>query len=122
MKDGFESMTTGQLVGEFLTLAMAQYRANLVDDIPKFNRLFRRMGLLEKELQQRPGDQRRELVRFYGHENAHVRLRAAIATLALEPEKARETLQIIHDRREFPDAADAYGMLRALDRGTYIPD
>ena len=122
MKDNFKGMTVGQLVQEFFALTMAQYRANLVDDIPKFTRLYRRMELLEQELKRRPGDQRRALLPLCDHENAHVRLRAAIAILALAPEKARETFQIISDRREFPDAADAYGMLRALDQGTYVPN
>lgn len=105
-----------------MLLQLHQYRANLVDDIAKFNRLYRRMRILEQELKSRPGDQRRALLPLCDHSNPHVQLRAAIATLALAPQKARETLQVVDDRREFPDAADAYGMLRALDQGTYIPD
>ena len=49
------------------------------------------------------------------------RLRSAFATLALEPEAARRTLQTISDRDEYPQAADARGMMRALDDGSYVP-
>jgi hypothetical protein len=122
MKDNFQNMTVGQLVQEFLTVTVAQYRADLVEDIPKYNRLYRRMKLLEQELKGRAGDQRRALLPLCDHSNAHVRLRAAVATLALAPEKARETLQIIHDRREYPDAANAFGLLIGLDDGPYVPD
>jgi len=122
MNDNFQNVTVSQLVQEFLAVAMAQYKADLAEDIPIYTRHFRLMESLERELKSRPGDQRRALLPLCDHENAHVRLRAAVATLALAPAKARETLQMIHDRREYPDAANAYGLLRALDQGTYVPD
>jgi hypothetical protein len=56
------------------------------------------------------------------HPNAQVRLKAATATLAVAPEAARQTLQIISDRQEYPQAADARGMMRAVDKGTYVPE
>jgi hypothetical protein len=115
------AMTVESLVESFLANALEQYEAELIDAYAKYNRLFRRMRLLENELQSRPGDQRHALLPLCDHRNAHVRLRAAIATLAIAPEKARQTLQIIVDRNEYPDAADARGMLRALDQGTYTP-
>ena len=122
MTNNFRDMTVDHLVQEFLAVTLAQYRANAAEDMPRYTRLFRHMELLERELKSRPGDQRRALLPLCDHENAHVRLRAAVATLALAPERARETLQIIDDRREFPDAADAFGLLRGLDDGTYVPD
>jgi hypothetical protein len=48
-------------------------------------------------------------------------LKAALATLAVAPEAARATLQLISDRQEYPQAADARGMMRAIDEGTYVP-
>jgi len=117
----FRAMSVEHLVQEFVANALEQYKAELADATAKYNRLFQRMGLLENELKSREGDQRRALLPLYSHGNPHVRLRAAIATLTLAPAKARQTLQIIIDRNEYPDAADARGMLRALDQGTYIP-
>jgi hypothetical protein len=37
------------------------------------------------------------------------------------PEAARRTLQVISDRQEYPQAADARGKMRAVDKGTYVP-
>jgi predicted transcriptional regulator len=34
---------------------------------------------------------------------------------------ARQALQIISDREEYPQAADARGMIRAVDDGTFVP-
>jgi len=45
---------------------------------------------------------------------------AAQSTLAL-PVAARHVLQELWDRKEFPQAADAMGTLRALERGDRKP-
>jgi hypothetical protein len=79
------------------------------------------MDSLEQELKSRPGDQRQALVSLFNYPNAQVRLTAALATLALAPESACRTLQVISDRHEYPQAANARGMIRALDNGTYVP-
>ncbi|MCC6778780.1 MAG: DUF2019 domain-containing protein [Hyphomicrobiales bacterium] len=55
------------------------------------------------------------------HANAQIHLKAALATLSVAPEAARRTLQRISDRQEYPQAAAARGMMRALDDGTYVP-
>jgi hypothetical protein len=117
-----QNKTVAQLVQEFIANTLAQYEAHLDEAHSRYNRLFKEMGLLQDELKRRPGDQRCALVPLCDHENSHVRLQAAIATLAIAPEKARQTLQVIKDRDEYPDAPNAFGMLRALDRGTYVPD
>ena len=122
MKRDFKTMGVDQLVQEFVAITLQQDEANLADNISKYNRLYRRMTELEKELKSRPGDQRRALIPLCDHENAQVGLQAAIAVLALAPEQARHALQRVKDQNEFPAAANAYGMLRALDQGTYVPD
>jgi hypothetical protein len=80
------------------------------------------MEAVEDALKSRNGDQRRALLPLFLHPNAQVRLKAATATLAVAPEAARQTLQIISDRQEYPQAADARGMMRAVDKGTYVPE
>jgi hypothetical protein len=76
--------------------------------------------MLSSERKQRAGDQRRALIPLHEHPNAQVRLKAAIATLALAPHAARQALQIIRNREEYPQAA-ARGMIRAVDDGSFIP-
>ena len=91
------------------------------NDNATYNRLFRQMDSIEEELKNRPGDQRRTLIPLFEHPNAQVRLTSALATLALVPKDARRTRQIISDRQEYPQAADARGMMMAIDAGTYVP-
>jgi hypothetical protein len=76
---------------------------------------------VRRELKGRVGDQRRALLPLLKHANAQVRLKAAITTLAVAPRASRQALQLIWDRNEFPQAADAFGMIRSLDKGTYVP-
>ena len=116
-----QACTADELVQEFANLALSQGEAELWDNIPKYNLLYRRMKFVEQELKRRSADQRSKLVPLQQHPHAQVRLMAAIATLAIAPEVSRETLRLISDRNEYPQAADARGMLRALDEGTYIP-
>lgn len=121
-RETIKNLTIEELVQEFLANTLQQYDAALGREISRYTLLYRQMELLEAELKDREGDQRRALLPLCDHENPHVRLTAAIANLALAPEKARQTLRIINDKNEFPDAADAFGMLRALDSGAYVPD
>jgi hypothetical protein len=112
-------MTVAELVDRFIAIALDEDKAML--DTAKFNRLFWELDAVNEELKSRPGDQRRALLPLLDHSNAQVRLQSAIATLAVAPESARQALQIISDRQEYPQAADARGMMRALDNRTYVP-
>lgn len=116
-----EEMTSEKLVERFAAIALDQDSAIRKEENTKFGRLFREMSTIEDELKHRPGDQRHLLVRFLKHPNAQVRLRAAIATLALAPDLSRRTLQNISNWNEYPQAPDARGILRGLDDGSYTP-
>lgn len=115
-------LSVEQLVERFVRNAVEQDNAMFEDDNGKFNRLYREMNDIKEELKQRDGDARRELGPLLKHENGQVRLRAAIALLALNPESARATLQSLSDADVYPQAADARGMMRALDEGRYVPN
>jgi hypothetical protein len=114
-------MSVDQLVERFTAIALEQDEALLNDDIAKFNRLFDLMEAVKEELKARDSDQRRALIPLYNHRNAQVRLKAAKATLAVAPEAARQVLQSISDRAEFPQALDAGMTIKALDRGIFKP-
>lgn len=121
MKQRLEKMTVDQLVDRFLTIALDQDRAIRDDNNAKYNRLYDQLEAVKQELRSRPGDQRRALISLYEHPNAQVRLKSAIATLALAPEAARRTLQSISDHQEYPQAADARGLMSALNDGSFVP-
>lgn len=114
-------MSVDQLLGRFSEIALAQHDALLMNDTAKFNRLFDEMEEVEAELKFRAGDQRRILLHLFDHPNPQVRLAAAKATLALAPKEARNVLQKIKDRREYPQALDAGMTMRALDDGVFKP-
>ena len=111
-RNKLESATEEELVEYFVAIAVVQDKAMRQGENAKYNRLYREMDAVEWELKRRTGDQRRALIPLYTHPNAQVRLKAAIATLALAPDAARQALQIISDRQEYPQAADARGMIR----------
>jgi hypothetical protein len=110
-----------ELINEFVRIGTAQDDALLLGEVAEFNRLFAKLVRIEAELKNRSGDARRELTRLYGHENFHVWLNAAKATLALFPEKARRQLHAIQDSKHFPQAGDAGMALWTLDEGIYKP-
>lgn len=122
MRKDLKKLTTLELVKRFEEIALAQDKADLYDEIKKYNTLYSEMELVSNELKSRSGDHRRELFALHRHRNALVRFKAAIHTLALAPSEARAVLQTISDRNEYPAAADARGILNALDEGRYIPD
>lgn len=120
-KDKLKKLTTEELVERFVEIGLGQDDAMLYNEIGKYNRLYDQMKSVEDELESRKDDHRRFLLPLYEHDNTLVRLKAAFATLALAPEASRAVLQEISDSNRYPEAADARGMLRALDDGSYVP-
>ena len=116
-----QNLSVDQLVKQFVEIALAQHQAIEMEENEKYKQLYSEMETVRSELKSRPGDQRLALKPLMEHPNAQVRLKAAITLLALAPDAARRALQLICDRNEFPQAADALGMIRALDNGTYVP-
>jgi Domain of unknown function (DUF2019) len=120
-RKSLQAMTVEELAQKFIGMALEQSHALLADETGTYNRLFDDMEGVEKELKNRNGDQRKVLLSYYDHGNTHVRLKAALATLAIDPDLARNALQNISDSDEYPEAASARSMMRALDEKTYIP-
>jgi hypothetical protein len=121
MKARIENMTADQLVDRFTSVALNQDEALLDNDTARFNRLYGEMDDIKSELKSRAGDQRRALLVLYDHPNAQVRLKAAIATLALEPERARAALVHVREYDDGSQALDAGMTLLSLDRGEFKP-
>jgi hypothetical protein len=113
------AFTIEELVELFATLALEQDKAEF--NVPRLNRLFFQIEDIKAELKSRPGDQRRALMRLYGHPNMQVRLKAAKATLALAPAAARAELETIASSDVFPQAGDAGMTIDGLDDGTFKP-
>jgi hypothetical protein len=114
-------MTVDQLVERFAEIGIAQDDALWDGKYAKFNRLFDRMNEVDLELRARGMDARRALLRLYGHRNIQVRLKAAVRTLAVAPDVARQALQTIADSKFYPQAGDAGMLLSGLDDGSFHP-
>lgn len=116
-----KTMSVEELVALFIEIARAEDEALLMDDRSGYNKLFEHLNAVKAELKQRPGDQRRALLPLFEHANAQVRLMAAKATLALDPEGARRPLQRLSDAAEGFQTLDAGMCLNNLDRGIFKP-
>lgn len=116
-----QDMTVDQLVQCFTAIALDQDKALRKGQHAKFNRLYDDLDAVQRELKNRADDQRQALIALLRHPNAQVRLKSAIATLALAPDTARTTLQTISDQNEYPQAAYARDMINALGDGRFIP-
>lgn len=114
-------MTEEQLIERFVYFAIEQDQAMLFNEIGYYNRLYDKMEEVEQELKRRPSDQRRVLLPLFEHDNLQVKLKAALATLAIAPEESTAVLRWLDKRNRYPQAADARSMLDALDQGRYVP-
>jgi hypothetical protein len=112
-----KDMTAQELVARFLAIALQQYEAVEMDNNSKFNRLFDQMIDVMAEFMVRPLEQRRALMALYQHPNPQVRYLAAVATKDFVPQDARRVCEIISERNEYPQAADARGLMQAIDEG-----
>lgn len=115
-------MTVDELVERFAEIGVAQDEADLMDEIGKYNKLYRQMDDVDQELKRRGATARLALLRLYNHLNIQVRLKAAIRTLAVAPDAARRALQQIEEAACYPQAADASMILDDFDNGSFKPD
>jgi len=116
-----KSLSNVEILQLFERLCIEQYDAIERNENARANRLILKAFALETELKSRPGDQRRILMRLFGHPNMQVRLSAAQANLAVDYIAARRELQAIVDEQWFPQAGDAGMTLENLDSGFYRP-
>lgn len=122
MKQLYREATTPELVGLFESITKAQCEASWLLQNARYTRLYRRMQAVGEELKSRVGDQRRALLPLLQSENVQVRMMAAHALLAIEPELARRALETVRDSPFMPQAAEARGSLRSLAEGSYVPN
>ncbi|CAD5297939.1 conserved hypothetical protein [Bosea sp. 62] len=116
-----KSLSNAEIVNLFERLCIQQYDAMEREEQARVNRLVWRVHDLEMELKSRPGDQRCELMRLFGHPNMQVRLSAAQANLAVDYASARREIQAIKDSKWYPQAMDAGMTLYFLDTGESKP-
>jgi hypothetical protein len=114
-------LTVPDLVQRFLSTTLAQYEAELRSETGKYNRLYRDMSEIERELKNRAGDQRRALLPFLNHANVQVRLMAAGSLLAIVPVRAKKALETVRDSRIVPQSVSAGLLLDGIENGSFAP-
>ena len=117
-----EDASVQQLVARFIAIGIDQHDASRKYQTARYNRLFDQMTKIENELKSRENDKRRALLPLLEADDIHLRLKAAIALLAVAPEQARKVLMSIRDCSLLPYSMDASLMLMSLDNGFYVPE
>jgi hypothetical protein len=117
-----DQATDDELIELFREVTEQQYYADQMDRTREYTKLYRDMEHIERELKRRPGDQRRLLARLFEDRNPQVRIMAAGAALAVVPAEARTILEALEQSGEYPQTAEARGLLMAMDEGRYKPE
>lgn len=91
-------------------------------DTRRANVCFDQMKAVDAEMRARGIEARKTLIPLLNDPDRYVRYYAAIYLLGLAPDQARAILEWNTRFEVGILAADARGMLRALDEGTYKPD
>ena len=110
------------MVERFEAVALEQFDANWKLQTARYNRLYKEMVEIRAELKSRNGDQRRALIPLMESNNMQVKLMTANTLLAVAPDRARKALESVRDYGQLPQAADASGMLEAIDNGSFVPE
>jgi hypothetical protein len=119
---GLSRMTDAELVSQFSTIAKERGEATMMLDTRRANACFDRMKAVDLELRARGVETRKALIPLLNDRDRYVRYYAAMYLLGLVPDQARAILEWNTKYEVGILAADARGMLRALDEGTYKPD
>lgn len=117
MKRGIKlaDLTIEQLLGLYTELGLAQYAAERRGRQSQSNRLSRKGFEVAKELERRPGDQRRVLLQLYDYPNMRVKYSAARDTWFAANIEARRKLEELRDSNWLPYSAEAAMQIRILD-------
>jgi len=102
-------------------IGVQQDEALLDENIRKYNRLYDQMLEIEIELRRRGRSARIMLKTLFDHSNIQVRLKAATAIIGIMPKRSRRVLEKIRESQEYPQAADAGMLIRAVDSGRWKP-
>lgn len=117
MKTNLVPLSTKRLVARFAAVCEALYAAELRLELERYRVLSLELTRVAQEMKRRPRDHRRRLSALYDHGNINVRFYAALHSLAVNPETARETLEEVAGKAGYPQAIAARRALRVLDEG-----
>ncbi|WP_341988978.1 DUF2019 domain-containing protein [Azorhizobium sp. AG788] len=121
-KEKIKKMTNENIIEYFIALSKKRTEADSYMDIYTYNKIYKILQVIEKELKSRPGDQRSILIPLIFHPNLQVRLNASLATLAVTPDalmmlRAIAALDVAWE----PEQIEALHSVEAIDEGRYIP-
>ena len=88
----------------------------------KYEKLYREMDVIDRELRARGNEARLALTKLYDHPDMQVTLEAAKHTLGVAPDLARQVIQWIADSKWPPQYIEARSIVGALANGNLKPD
>ena len=106
-----------ELLDRFALIGIKQREALNDSQIRTFNKLFREMAAIGKELRARGTDARLALLKLMTHPDIQVRLQAARFGYGADPKTARACIEEIANSNRFPQAGDAGMTITFLDDG-----
>ena len=115
------SMSLEAVINRYIELSVQQGEANEDDDVSRYNRLYKKLGVIDAELRSRGPSARLALTALFTHPNKQVRLNAATESLAIAPDEARAVLQKFRETRVGPYCLDAGMTIVNLDNGVFKP-
>ena len=110
-----DKLTTEQLVDRFAAIGEAQHVACNRRDTRRYNRLYRQIDAVDKELHRRGPEARAALKRLYVHPDIQVRTMAGQLTADEFPAEVRPVLEAIRDSWYIPYCVDASFCLDRID-------
>ena len=104
-----------QLIAAYAAIGIEQYELTQIDEVPRYNRLFKKRRNISAELRRRGPAAMRALLPLLSHPNLQVILMAAEDLMDLEPARCRVAFEYVKASQIMTQAADASLSLKIMD-------
>jgi hypothetical protein len=117
----FAVLSIEQLVRIYEGVSVEEFDALELGDMPLVRKLFDKLESIDREIRARGVEARRKMLPLPNHRNPQVRINAAKALLAIAPQEARSTLELLASRGPSIQRLDARMCIRHLEEGVFKP-
>ena len=104
-----------QLIAAYAAIGIEQYELTQIDEVPRYNRLFKKRRNISAELRRRGPAAMRALLPLLSHPNLQVILMAAQDLMDLEPARCRAAFEYVKASQIMSQAANASLSLDIMD-------
>ena len=104
-----------QLITAYVEIGVEQYELTEIDEVSRYNRLFKKRREISAELRRRGPTAMRALLPLLSHPNLQVILMAAQDLMDLEPARCRVAFEYVKASQIMSQAMDASLSLKIMD-------